>query len=127
MRSINKGAIITGSSSGIGKEAAKRLVAKRASVVLSGRDEAKLQAAAKEIGGSSSQIRAVAGDIAKPATGAALVETAERNFGGLDILVSNAGSSNRNHSLKSPRRGTTGFSTSFSRGNFSSLRQRRGR
>jgi short-subunit dehydrogenase len=52
MRSINKGAIITGSSSGIGKEAAKRLVAKGASVVLSGRDEAKLQAAAKEIGGS---------------------------------------------------------------------------
>lgn len=67
------------------------MVAKGASVVLSGRDEAKLQAAAKEIGGSSSQIRAVAGDIAKPATGAALVETAERNFGGLDILVSNAG------------------------------------
>jgi NADP-dependent 3-hydroxy acid dehydrogenase YdfG len=83
----NKGPIITGSSSGIGKEAAKRLVAKGASVVLSGRDEAKLQAAAKEIGGSSSQTPAVAGNIAKRATGAVLVETAERNFGGLDILA----------------------------------------
>jgi NAD(P)-dependent dehydrogenase (short-subunit alcohol dehydrogenase family) len=33
----------------------------------------------------------LAGDIAKPATGAALVERAEQDFGGLDILVSSAG------------------------------------
>ena len=44
-----KVAIVTGSSSGIGKETAKRLVAHDASVVLSGRDEAKLRSAAKEI------------------------------------------------------------------------------
>jgi NAD(P)-dependent dehydrogenase (short-subunit alcohol dehydrogenase family) len=37
------------------------------------------------------QVRVLAGDIAKPATGAALVEQAERQFGGLDILVNNAG------------------------------------
>jgi NAD(P)-dependent dehydrogenase (short-subunit alcohol dehydrogenase family) len=44
-----KVAIVTGGSSGIGKEAAKRLVAHGASVVLGGRDEAKLYAAAKEV------------------------------------------------------------------------------
>ena len=44
-----KVAIVTGGSSGIGKETAKRLVAHGASVVLSGRDEAKLRSAAKEI------------------------------------------------------------------------------
>ena len=38
-----KVAIVTGGSSGIGKETAKRLVAHGASVVLSGRDEAKLR------------------------------------------------------------------------------------
>jgi NAD(P)-dependent dehydrogenase (short-subunit alcohol dehydrogenase family) len=91
MRFKGKVAIVTGGSSGIGKETAKRLVAEGASVVLSGKDDAKLQSAAREIGGSASQVRFLAGDIAKPATGAALVERAEQDFGGLDILVSNAG------------------------------------
>jgi NAD(P)-dependent dehydrogenase (short-subunit alcohol dehydrogenase family) len=86
-----KVAIVTGGSSGIGKETAKRLVAHGASVVIGGRDEAKLQSAAKEIGGGSGQVGILAGDIAIPSTGAALVESAERQFGGLDILVSNAG------------------------------------
>jgi NAD(P)-dependent dehydrogenase (short-subunit alcohol dehydrogenase family) len=91
MRFKSKVAIVTGGSSGIGKETAKRLVAEGASVVLSGKDDAKLQSAAREIGGSAGQVRVLAGDIAKPATGAALVERAEQDFGGLDILVSNAG------------------------------------
>lgn len=90
MRFKGKVAIVTGGSSGIGKETAKRLVAEGASVVLSGKDDAKLQSAAREIG-SASQVRFLAGDIAKPATGVALVERAEQDFGGLDILVSNAG------------------------------------
>jgi len=91
MRFKGKVAIVTGGSSGIGKETAKRLVAEGASVVLSGRDEAKLHSAAKEIEAGIDQVRVLAGDIAKPATGAALVEQAEREFGGLDILVNNAG------------------------------------
>jgi NAD(P)-dependent dehydrogenase (short-subunit alcohol dehydrogenase family) len=91
MRFKSKVAIITGGSSGIGKETAKRLVDEGASVVLSGKGEAKLRSAAKEIGKGSGRVHILSGDIAKPATGAALVETAEREFGGLDILVSNAG------------------------------------
>jgi NAD(P)-dependent dehydrogenase (short-subunit alcohol dehydrogenase family) len=91
MRFKSKVAIVTGGSSGIGKETARRLVAEGASVVLSGRNESKLLSATKEIGGNSDQVRVLAGDIAKPTTGIALVDTAERNFGGLDILVSNAG------------------------------------
>jgi NAD(P)-dependent dehydrogenase (short-subunit alcohol dehydrogenase family) len=91
MRFKGKVAIITGGSSGIGKETAKRLVAEGASVVLGGRDEAKLYSAAKEMEAGMDQVRVLAGDIAKPATGAALVEEAERHFGGLDILVNNAG------------------------------------
>jgi NAD(P)-dependent dehydrogenase (short-subunit alcohol dehydrogenase family) len=91
MRFKGKVAIVTGGSSGIGKETAKRLVAEGASVVLSGKDEAKLHSAAKEIEAGADQVHVLAGDIAKPATGAALVERAERQFGGLDILVNNAG------------------------------------
>lgn len=91
MRFPGKVAIVTGGSSGIGKETAKRLVAEGASVVLSGKDEARLHSAAKEIEAGADHVQVLAGDIAKPATGAALVERAERQFGGLDILVNNAG------------------------------------
>jgi len=91
MRFKDKVAVVTGGNSGIGKETAKRLVAEGASVVLGGRDEAKLRSAAEEIGGGPDWVRILAGDIAKPATGVALVESAERNFGGLDILINNAG------------------------------------
>ena len=86
-----KVAIVTGGSSGIGKETAKRLVAHGASVVLGGRDEAKLHAAAKEVSEDPSLVRILAGDIGKPATGVALVNLAEKEFGGLDILINNAG------------------------------------
>ena len=86
-----KVAIVTGGSSGIGKETAKRLVAHGASVVLSGRDEAKLRSAAKEISPEPGMVRVFAGDIGKPSTGTALVDLAEKEFGGLDVLVSNAG------------------------------------
>ena len=91
MRFRGKVAIITGGGSGIGKETARRLVAEGASVVLGGRDENKLQAAAKEIGNGDGRVQVLAGDISKPATGAALVDTAVGKFGGLDILINNAG------------------------------------
>ncbi len=80
----DKVAIVTGGSSGIGKETPKRLVAHGASVLIGGRDEAKLQSAAAEIGGTSRKVRALAGDISSPATGAGFVESAERYFGVLD-------------------------------------------
>ena len=46
--------------------------------------EAALAVSAAEIGGTSGKVRVVAGDISNPATGVALVESAERHFGGLD-------------------------------------------
>ena len=90
MRFENKVAIVTGGGSGIGLEAAKRLYAEGASVLLNGRDEAKLRAAAEEIG-EARRVAIFAGDVAKVATSGALVETAEKRFGGVDILINNAG------------------------------------
>ena len=87
----NKVAIVTGGGSGIGKEVAKRFLAEGGKVVIGGRDAAKLEAAAQEIDASGANVATLAGDIARPETGAALVELAERRFGGVDVLVNNAG------------------------------------
>ncbi len=84
-------AIITGGGSGIGKEVAKRLVAAGSFVVIGGRDSDKLKAAAIEIDASGAQVRTLAGDIADPATAQALVQLATDAFGGVDILINNAG------------------------------------
>jgi NAD(P)-dependent dehydrogenase (short-subunit alcohol dehydrogenase family) len=91
MRFSDKVAIITGGSSGIGKEVAKRFIAEGGSVVISGRDAAKANAAASEIDHSGTRIAVYAGDIGLAATGAALAKVATDRFGRLDILFNNAG------------------------------------
>ncbi|VVD68019.1 sugar dehydrogenase [Pandoraea iniqua] len=87
----SKVAIITGGGSGIGKEVATRLVAEGARVVIGGRDAAKLVAAAAQIDPTGVNVRYLAGDIARPTTASALVEVATSAFGGVDVLVNNAG------------------------------------
>lgn len=87
----SKVAIITGGGSGIGKEVAEQLVAAGASVVIGGRDQAKLAQAAETIDPSGVHVRFVAGDIADPRTAQALVDEATQAFGGVDILINNAG------------------------------------
>lgn len=91
MRFEEKVAIVTGGGSGIGKEVARRFVAEGGSVVIGGRDAAKLAAAAREIDPSGVHVATHAGDIADPLTGQALVDLAEARFGGVDILFNNAG------------------------------------
>ena len=91
MRFQEKVAIVTGGSSGIGKEVATRFVAEGGSVVIIGRDAAKAEAAAKEIDATGKSTIAHVGDIALPATGEAVVKTAVDRFGRLDVLFNNAG------------------------------------
>jgi NAD(P)-dependent dehydrogenase (short-subunit alcohol dehydrogenase family) len=87
----NKIALITGGSSGIGLEVARQLLARGAKVVINGRDADKLARAAVSLDPTGARVATFAGDIAKPATAAALVELAVSRFGGLHILVNNAG------------------------------------
>jgi NAD(P)-dependent dehydrogenase (short-subunit alcohol dehydrogenase family) len=91
MRFQDKVAIITGGSSGIGKEVATRFVADGGSVVIVGRDSAKAEAAAKEVDATEKRAVAHVGDIALPATGEAAVKTALERFERLDVLFNNAG------------------------------------
>jgi NAD(P)-dependent dehydrogenase (short-subunit alcohol dehydrogenase family) len=91
MRFEGKVVAITGGGSGIGKETAARFIAEGAKVIINGRDAAKLETAAREIDPSGQNVIVSAGDIANPATGAALVDAAVARFGKLDVLVNNAG------------------------------------
>lgn len=91
MRFNDKVAVITGGSSGIGKQAAVQLVAEGARVVIGGRDEARLEVAANEIDPSGQSAAFVGGDIGSPAVANSLIDTAVSTFGGVDILVNNAG------------------------------------
>ncbi|WP_454196913.1 SDR family NAD(P)-dependent oxidoreductase [Nocardia sp. Marseille-Q1738] len=85
-----KTVIVTGSSSGIGRDIARAFVERGDNVVLNGRDTAKLSRVAAELG-APERVATAAGDIGAPATGAALVHAAVERFGGVDVLVNNAG------------------------------------
>ncbi|MEM6971545.1 MAG: SDR family NAD(P)-dependent oxidoreductase [Pseudomonadota bacterium] len=87
----DKTAIVTGGSSGIGKEVAHRFVQAGGTVVIGGRNAAKLAAAAEEIDATGKRVATLAGDIADPATGQALADKATQAFGGVDVLFNNAG------------------------------------
>lgn len=91
MRFDTRTAIVTGGGSGIGKEIARRFVDEGGSVVIGGRDAAKLAAAAAEVDLSGMRVAIHAGDIAEPKTAQALVDLAKARFGGLDVLFNNAG------------------------------------
>ncbi|MGW1768376.1 SDR family NAD(P)-dependent oxidoreductase [Streptomyces sp. NPDC002073] len=83
-------AIVTGSSSGIGLDIARAFLAQGANVVLNGRDGERLAKAAAVLG-HPERVAAVAGGIGSAATGEALVRAAVERFGGVDVLVNNAG------------------------------------
>jgi len=90
MSQVTETVIVTGSSSGIGLAVARAFLARGASVVLHGRDAEKLERAADSLR-SKGRIAAVAGDVREKATGEALARAAVDRFGGLDVLVNNAG------------------------------------
>lgn len=86
-----KVAVVTGGGSGIGLAAAKQLVREGAQVVINGRTEATLQRAAQEIDASGKSIAVYVGDIGKVEVSKGLIDFATERFGGVDILLNNAG------------------------------------
>ena len=86
MRLEDKVAIVTGGGTGIGAATARLFAREGAHVVITGRRPEPLRAVAAETGSV-----AVPGDIADPAHPAAVVAQAAERFGGVDIVVANAG------------------------------------
>jgi 3-oxoacyl-[acyl-carrier protein] reductase len=89
---INKVAIVTGSSRGIGASIAKRLASDGITVVVNyaGR-EADANQVVEEIKAKGGKAVAIQADVAVPAQVAAMFDQAATLFGGIDILVNNAG------------------------------------
>lgn len=89
-RFTGKVALVTGGSSGMGLAVARRLVAEGASVVITGRDAGRLEAAVAELGGAE-RVFAVRGDVAHLPDLDALAEAVRTRFGRLDVVFANAG------------------------------------
>jgi NAD(P)-dependent dehydrogenase (short-subunit alcohol dehydrogenase family) len=82
--------VITGGSSGIGLDLARRFLAVGSRLVLNGRDESKLARAASTLD-AGERVTLVAGSIAERGTARRLAEAAAERLGGVDVLVNNAG------------------------------------
>jgi short-subunit dehydrogenase len=80
--------IITGASSGIGAATARIFAAAGANVVLAARDQARLQAIARDLPG---QPLVASTDVANRADIERLVATTAAAFGGIDLVINNAG------------------------------------
>ena len=91
-----KVALVTGSTRGIGRAIAQELVACGARVAVVGRDLARAEAVAEELG----EARGFACDIIVPSDVTMLVQSVEDAFGSLDILVNNAGITKDNLMLR---------------------------
>lgn len=88
MRLAGKIAIVTGAASGFGEGIARKFVAEGAKVVLADRDGAGAERVAAALGANAAGVRA---DVTKASDVEAMVHAALDRFGGLDVLVNNAG------------------------------------
>lgn len=82
-----KTALVTGAGGGIGREIAARLKAAGANVAICGRSVEKLEATARAIGGALT----LPGDLLDDAYVQSCADRTVETFGGLDILINNAG------------------------------------
>lgn len=91
-RSI-KGArcIVTGTSSGIGREISLELARHGARQIITARREPRLRELAEAVGQLGGEAHPVAGDITDAGCRQSLLDAAKQQLGGLDILINNAG------------------------------------
>ncbi len=87
MKLTNKTVLITGGTSGIGLELAKQLIGRGSTVLVTGRDPEKLEAAKAALPG----VHIFQSDVSSPEAIAALYQSVITQFPALDVLINNAG------------------------------------
>ena len=99
----NKVAVITGGSVGIGLAVAKGFAAEGAHVAITARNTERLDAARAEvIAAGATRVMTVSCDLATPEGVATIVAAVEREFGGADILLNNAGTGSNETIMDAP-------------------------
>jgi len=96
MRLKDKVALVTGAASGFGEGIARLFAREGARLVIADLNEAGLDRAAGEIGGET---RTAVGDVSRGADVRRMVDAAVQHFGGLDVVVNNAGTTHRNRPM----------------------------
>jgi 3-oxoacyl-[acyl-carrier protein] reductase len=96
MRLAGKVAVVTGAGGGFGEGIARLFAAQGAHVVVADLDAAAAQRVAAAIGDAAVAIQ---GDVSQGSDVAAMVNAGVHRFGGLDIVVNNAGTTHRNGPL----------------------------
>ncbi len=84
--------ILTGASSGIGRALATQLVRQGARLLVVARRPQRLAELAASLADAPGRIEVLAGDVTDPEVRKTAVERASQSFGGLDLLINNAGS-----------------------------------
>jgi NAD(P)-dependent dehydrogenase (short-subunit alcohol dehydrogenase family) len=91
-RLAGKVAMVTGAAAGIGRATAVRFAAEGAQLVVNDVDAAGLDRLAEQVNGEfGAEVTRVAGDVSQEADAQAIVDAAVAAYGGLDVLVANAG------------------------------------
>lgn len=88
---FDKVALVTGGGNGIGRATALRFAQEGAAVVISDLDEAGLEETKSDVEAAGGRLTAVLGDVTSRADVQKMVDTAVSNYGGLHILINNAG------------------------------------
>jgi short-subunit dehydrogenase len=93
--------LVTGASQGIGRALVVAAVKRGCKVLAAARSQPLLDELAAEVKASSGVIETVAADVTKPEDRAAMAAAAARCFGGLDVLINNAGIGATGHFMDS--------------------------
>ena len=94
--------ILTGASSGIGRALATQLVGQGAKLLAVARRAERLQELANTLAGAPGQLLSVCGDVTSAEVREAAVRQACDAFGGLDLLINNAGSGAMGRFVEAP-------------------------
>ena len=84
-------AVVTGGAKGIGRAIARGLASEGAKIVISGRDQAALEATRAALHGEGAEAIAVPADVSKAADAEALCTKTLEAYGKAEILINNAG------------------------------------
>ena len=90
-RLTGKRIVITGSSRSLGRHFALACAAEGASLIINGTNEQALAKVAREVADLGVAVHAVVGSVAEAEVCNALVDTCVDKFGGIDVMVNNAG------------------------------------